>query len=85
MYRIELSDDAVRSLTSLPGRMGRQIADKLGRISQNPRSCNAKPLQGRHRGYYRVRSGDYRVVFTVDDAARLVRVVGIFDRKDGYD
>lgn len=85
VYRLELSDKAVAALRSLPNKIQRQIADKLDRIIAAPSACNAKPLQGTKRGLYRVRSGDYRIVFMVDDPAKIIRIVGVFDRKDGYD
>jgi mRNA interferase RelE/StbE len=85
VYRLELSDKAVAALRSLSNKVQRQIADKLDRIKAAPSACNAKPLHGTQRGLYRVRSGDYRIVFVVDDPAKIVRIIGIFDRKDGYD
>jgi mRNA interferase RelE/StbE len=55
----------------------------INALADDPRPPGVKPVKG-HRPYLRVRSGDYRVIFHVDDAARVVRVMVAGNRRDVY-
>jgi mRNA interferase RelE/StbE len=52
-------------------------------LASNPRPPGVRALKG-HRPYLRVRSGDYRVIYTVDDDSRVVRVAVVGHRRDVY-
>jgi mRNA interferase RelE/StbE len=53
----------------------------LRRMPYNPRPAGARPLTG-HRPWLRVRSGDYRVIYAIDDNAKLVTVAVVGHRRD---
>lgn len=62
------------------------VEDRIVKLGAVPRPPGAKPLQGKkYRGLYRIRSGDYRVIYQVRDDSRTVVVVKIGDRKDVYE
>lgn len=81
-YAVELESRARRELLDLPRAMQRRIADILDDLSHHPRPSGTKKLTGQEG--YRVRSGDYRVLYTIDDHKRLVRIYRIGHRREIY-
>ena len=53
-------------------------------LADDPRPVGIVALEGSWRGYYRVRSGNYRVTYGVEDAVLIVVVVKVGDRRDIY-
>lgn len=82
MYRVELESKARRAFLALPKDIAGRIADALDDLQKDPRPPGAKKLSGLEG--YRVRVGDYRVLYAVTDAHRLVRVYVIGHRRDVY-
>lgn len=52
-------------------------------LAQNPRPPGGRKLSGRES--YRIRVGDYRVIYLVDDEERILTVLGVGHRRDVYD
>lgn len=83
VYRIELLPAAESDLASLPAKIQRQISNKIGTLATKPRRPDCK-LRGDPQGRYKIRSGDYRIVYRIEDDRVLVIVVRIGHRKDIY-
>ena len=66
----------------LPNAFHKRIAAKIVGLGDNPRPSGCKKLSGTDG--YRIRIGNYRVVYTIDDKAALVTVVGIGHRREVY-
>jgi mRNA interferase RelE/StbE len=64
------------------GRRQRLVA-RIEALGNNPRPSGCEKLAG-YAGGYRVRQGDYRMVYTVDDAERLIVIVKIGHRREVY-
>ena len=82
-YRIEIKPSAADALVRIPQPHRGRIERKVDRLADNPRPGGAKALKGGP-SLYRIRVGDYRVVYQVQDAALLVLVVRIGSRGDVY-
>lgn len=82
-YRIELLASAARELSALPRAIQLRISHHLDRLADNPRPAGAKAL-AREAGFLRLRVGDYRVIYRVDDDERSVLVVKIRHRSEAY-
>ncbi|MGH8859730.1 MAG: type II toxin-antitoxin system RelE family toxin [Jatrophihabitantaceae bacterium] len=82
-YRIELRPAAVRALRKLEPQGRRRIQGAIALLAQDPRPPGARALQGRPG--LRVRVGDYRIIYTVEDDVLLVVVVRLGHRRDIYD
>jgi mRNA interferase RelE/StbE len=82
-YTIEVRPRARRSLRQLDPSVRKAIAQLIDGLATNPRPLGAAPLTG-HRPYLRVRSGDYRVIYCVDDRARAVTVAAVGHRREIY-
>jgi len=81
-YRVEVQRSAERDLERLSPRLFERIADRLTRLAADPRPANAEKLVGLEA--YRLRVGDHRVVYEVDDRARLIVVTRVRHRRDVY-
>jgi mRNA interferase RelE/StbE len=82
-YRIELRPAAIRALKRIDHQDRDRIRGAIALLGQDPRPPGAKALQGRDG--LRVRVGDYRIIYTVQDDVLLVVVVTLGHRRDVYD
>ena len=82
-YRIELAPSACGDLRKLPDGVKRRIAPKIDALALNPRPPGVKQIRGGD-GALRIRVGDYRVIYDVDDADRGVLVRYIRHRREAY-
>jgi mRNA interferase RelE/StbE len=82
-YRVELTSGAQRDLSPLPAGVLERVRDRFKDLSENPRLPGAKKLKGGS-GYLRFRVGDYRIIYEVDDATRLVTITRVLHRRDAY-
>jgi len=84
MYEIRYDRKVVKNLEKLPKKEKRRIFRKIESLAENPRPEGMKALQKSHSGYCRVRCGDYRIVYTVQDDQLFILVIKIAHRKDVY-
>lgn len=84
-YRLRLSRRAFRELARLRRSViaYNRVRDAIAELAEDPRPRQSKQLRART-GQRSRRVGDYRIVYTVDDDARLVTVIGVGHRKDVY-
>ncbi len=75
MHAINLSRQAATFLQSLPAKPARQIAEKLQLLSQDPQALPSELLKG-YSPMRRLRAGEYRIIFTVDERTIQVRMIG---------
>jgi mRNA interferase RelE/StbE len=82
-YRIEVTRDALRALAKLDKPVRRRVQVAIDGLGENPRPSGVIALQGL-RGAYRLRVGNYRVIYTVDDNRLVVLVVELGHRREIY-
>ena len=70
-------------MRNLPSRIRARVDAAIMRLEQNPRERGTKKLRGT--SFYRIRIGDYRLLYQVDDARRRVSIHSVLDRKDAYE
>ena len=70
-------------MRSLPRAAQVRIAPKIEALADEPRPPGVKKLAGEEE-LYRIRVGDYRVIYAIEDAELVVLVVMVGDRKDVY-
>jgi len=83
-YKIVIENKALAELATLPKKIQRQIANKIDRLSANARPSGCKMLKKGKSPLYRIRSGDYRIVYQIRQKQVLILVVRIAHRKDVY-
>ena len=82
-YTIDIRPRARRSLKQLDSPIRKAVAQAIDGLAADPRPQGARALTG-HRPYLRVRSGDYRVIYIVDDQTRVVTVAAVGHRREVY-
>ena len=82
-YRVILTPAAKRDLDRFYGTTLEQLRQAIEQVGQQPRSTGCKKLRG-SAAMYRKRSGNYRILFEIDDSAHQVTIHGIVDRKHAY-
>lgn len=81
-YRVDLTNVARKDLRALDNDVAARVAQRVISLAQNPFAPGTKKLEGRPG--YRVRVGDYRIIFDVDTKARAVVVRAIVHRSQAY-
>lgn len=82
-YQIQFTSAARRQLISLPRQLVARVDSAIQRLAEDPRPNGAEKLKG-GQNLYRIRVGDYRVVYTIEDARLLIVVIRIGNRRDVY-
>ncbi len=83
-YVVEFEPAALRQIGKLPRHAQAQVTALIDALATEPRPAGLVPLKGQWRGYYRVRTGNYRVIYAVEDEVLSVLVVKVGDRKEVY-
>jgi mRNA interferase RelE/StbE len=83
-YQVILSSKAEKELDHLDPDLQARITRKLLLLSSNPRPSGAKKLQGSD-NEYRIRIGDYRAIYTIEDKIILVTITRVAHRRDIYE
>jgi mRNA interferase RelE/StbE len=82
-YQILIRRPAEKEIADLPPKIRSRIAEKIRTLADEPRPTGCKKLSGEDRAW-RIRIGDYRVVYEIDDAIKHVEVRVVAHRKDVY-
>lgn len=85
LYTLHFTDRSVSSLKNLDRTVARRIVQKLEWLADNAAAIAHTPLTGDWQGYYRLRVGDYRVIYRLDHSLRMVVVEIIGHRSEIYD
>jgi mRNA interferase RelE/StbE len=82
-YTVELRPSAEKQLDKLPAQLRERIIRRLEELEIQPRPREARKVAGRE-DFYRVRVGDYRIVYELHDRILLVLVIRIGHRREVY-
>lgn len=83
-YSLEIKQSAQKELDALDDTLFNRIDRKILALAGNPRPAGCKKLRG-YKDQWRVRVGDWRVLYIVDDRARLVSVMRVAHRREVYE
>jgi mRNA interferase RelE/StbE len=83
-YTVEVKPPARKELEALPDKVLARVVRKLESLADNPRPSGCKKLKG-YKDQWRVRVGDWRVVYIINDVAKLVSVTRIAHRREVYE
>jgi mRNA interferase RelE/StbE len=81
-YSILLKKSVSKDLDSIPGNDLRRIIDRIGSLAENPRPVGCEKLSDQER--YRVRQGNYRIIYSIQDYELTVWVVKVGHRREIY-
>ena len=83
VYKIEVKRSALKDLGKLDKRTIHQIMSKMESLAKNPRPVQSLKLSGSEHSY-RLRVGKYRLLYQINETAKIVIVFAIGHRKDIY-
>lgn len=83
MHEVRSDDPLRRNSSRLPGNIIECLATKIDSLADQPRPAGCKKLRGAD-DLWRVRVGDYRIIYAVDDTAPVIEIRVIRHRKDAY-
>lgn len=84
MYKITFKDSASKELQRLSKSVIKKIVLSINGLSENPRPDGVKKLKDSNENLYRIRVGDYRIIYVIDDGIKIVNIRRIGHRKDIY-
>jgi mRNA interferase RelE/StbE len=82
-YTVFILPSAQKQLNKLPNAIATRIEDKLMELERDPRPTGCKKLKGRDA--WRIRIGDYRVIYEISDGVLIVTVIAIGHRREIYE
>lgn len=82
-YNIEFVDSAAKEFRALPIGIKHRVQSAIDSLHNNPFPARVRKLTG-HKSLYRIRIGQYRVVYDIDDQQKLIRVTRIRHRREVY-
>jgi mRNA interferase RelE/StbE len=83
-YTVYVAPSAHRSLRKLPDAVQRRIVSAIEALADEPRPHGAKKLAGQTDNLWRIRVGDYRIVYQIQDERLTVLVLRVGHRSDIY-
>ena len=83
MYEVLLESRAERDLKKLPGEVFHRIIPPLKSLADIPKPKGARKISG-SKNDWRLRIGDYRVIYEIDERAKCVKVMRIRHRREAY-
>ena len=81
-YKVVIKRSAVRELEAIPQKELSRIMERIGALADDPRPEGSRKLSGEEK--YRIRQGNYRILYAVEDDILTVFVVKAAHRKDVY-
>jgi mRNA interferase RelE/StbE len=84
LYTVLLSRRAQKDLRKLAPKQRNKIVAQVEALAEDPFPPGRKKLKGQHGDYWRIRVGDYRVIYEVEQDDLVVLVLRALDRKEAY-
>lgn len=84
MYKLDFSDEGKISLASLDKKIGQRVLNKLKWLVQNIDAITPLPLERKLSGLYKLRAGDWRVIYEVNYSSRVITVHKVGHRREIY-
>ena len=82
-YKIEIKRSARKELEKITFKKDRlRVVRQIQQLADEPRPDGVKKLSSRN--YYRIRSGNYRIVYSINNGLLIIEIIKIADRKDVY-
>ena len=84
LYEIELSNKAEKNLKKLQKDIQKKVIKKIDGLATNPHPSGSKKLSTNEENIYRIREGDYRILYTIKNQKLLILILVIGHRREIY-
>lgn len=85
MYNIVVSRSAEKDLERLPATVIKRVSKAIDDLTEQPRPVGSKKLKGADENLWRIRIGDYRVIYLIADEIQIIDIRRVRHRKDVYE
>ncbi len=85
MYRIVFKKSAEKEIEKLSQKVTSRISPVIDKLAANPRPYGSKKLEGKKEEIWRIRVGDYRIIYLIEDVIKIVEIRKVGHRKDIYE
>lgn len=82
-YTINIKKTAVKQINALPKKIKKRVLAKINDLENNPRPSGCMKLKGR-KNLYRIRIGDYRIIYSVNDYELIIYIFQVGHRREIY-
>jgi mRNA interferase RelE/StbE len=83
MYKVSIKNSALKEIQQIPKPFRIKIIETIDSLAVNPRPSGVKKLEN-FKNSYRVRVGQYRIVYEIEDRQLLIEVIKVANRKEVY-
>jgi mRNA interferase RelE/StbE len=83
-FQVRIKKSAKKEINKLPSKVLDRIIPAIKSLEETPYPLGSKKLKGIEGHYWRIRIGDYRVIYEVYKGAKIIKVIRIAHRKDIY-
>jgi mRNA interferase RelE/StbE len=83
-YEVEISESAEKSLEKIPKKDRLKILENIDTLEQDPIPAGSVKLKGYKEALYRIRSGDYRVIYSIKHSVLIILIVEVGHRREIY-
>ncbi len=83
-YRISIRSSALKELSRLPKATAKKAGKAIDSLAENPRPEGVKKRKGSDEKLYRIRVGDYRIIYSIEDEIKIVDIRKVGHRKEIY-
>lgn len=84
LYLIRFKRSAEKELEKLPKPAILKISKAIDSLAENPRQNGAKKLEGQKESLWRLRTGDFLIIYSIEDVVKIIEIRKIGHRKDIY-
>ena len=82
-YRIKVKRSAAKAFQKIPKADQKRIAEKIDSLAENPPDPNSTKMKGNN-PFHKIRAGDYRIIYEIQEEMLVILIVKIGHRKDVY-
>lgn len=84
-YTLTIKKSAAKIMEALPTKAVKPVTEAILSLAETPRPKGCKKLKGKLSDLWRIRVGDYRIIYSIDDQIRIIDIQEIGHRKDIYE
>lgn len=85
MYKVLFKKSAEKEIEKLPAAVVKKLSPAIDGLSINPRPKGCIKLQSQKENTWRIRVGDYRIVYLIEDIVKIVEIRRVAHRRQVYD
>lgn len=84
MYKVDFTPQAEDDLSRSDQTIAKRISNKIEWLCQNIGYINSEPLTGKFKGKFKLRVGDWRIIYSIEHSARIITIYAIEHRSRIY-